>query len=83
MKDRPSSQGSGHSVEESYDAVLDPILSKLAEDGVNFDRTIVYLPLKWCGHVHKNALDRYLDEETTLKYPNLIAQYHAPQTSEV
>ena len=35
------------------------------------------------GHVHKNALDQYLNEETTSKYQNLIVQYHAPQTSEV
>ena len=76
------STGLGHNAEESYESVLDPVLASLKQEGLNFERTIVYLPLKWCGHIHKRALNHYLDSSSD-EYPHLVAQYHAPQTQEV
>ncbi|XP_071109643.1 bifunctional 3'-5' exonuclease/ATP-dependent helicase WRN-like [Haliotis cracherodii] len=93
VKVRPPSPGSGHSVETSYETVLDPVLLTSRTDGIHFDRTIIYLPLKWCGHIHHRAITRSLllnqenqeteqgSVEASLKC--FIAQYHAPQTQEM
>ena len=58
MKRRPPSSGSS-TVEESVDEVVGPILSELAEN--NLPRTIMFMPLKWCGYVHSRALLEYLE----------------------
>ena len=50
------STGATHSVEESYECVLDPFLEELEAKGAEFPKTIIYLPLRWCGHMHHHAL---------------------------
>lgn len=72
VKTRPACTGSGRTVEDSYNVVMDPILSRLAFLGASMPRTIVYMPLQWCGYTHHRAVSRYLvdhPEEETLQSP--------------
>lgn len=55
MKQRPVSYSTRHSVDECYEDVIDPILGQKAVDSHSFPRTIMHLPLKWCGYVHDSA----------------------------
>ena len=88
VKLRPPSTGGDATAEESYTAVMDPVLLRLMEEGQSFLKTIVYLPLKWCGVIHHRFLVKYLGCEPDVKMPpsqagDLIAQYHAPQSQSV
>ena len=54
-----------------------PIFEELKEQGANYPKTIVYVPLAWCGELH------YLAEKKYGVPPGLIGQYTAPQTKKV
>ena len=62
----------------SYMEPVRPILQELEATGVDCPRTIIYLPLKWCGEVHQEALKKYKIDDSLV-----LSQYHSPQTSEV
>ena len=71
---------------QSYEAILRPIADQLLEDKVNYQLTIIYLPLRWCGFAYK-LFERILGKAQYYppgSVPNperrLFAQYHAPQT---
>lgn len=63
------------SVRASYFNIVDPILKDLQEDPSHFPKTIMYLPLGWCGQVHQRALYLLPDE-----LHHSVAQFHSPQT---
>jgi hypothetical protein len=89
VKSRPPSTSGA---EESIDAVIHPILAELRKQGVNFPRTLIYLPLQWCGYVHHAAVSKYLQDhpdEVTIQDADssrltcLVSQFHAPQSQGV
>lgn len=87
---RPPTTGGTHTVEHSYDAILGPVLDKLLEEQHSYPKTIIYLPLKWCAHAHKQAciklgvaLEGSDRMDTTGQLSSLFAQYHAPQGKKV
>ncbi|XP_052783086.1 uncharacterized protein LOC128219316 [Mya arenaria] len=55
VEERSPSTGGQNSAEDSVYAVLDKFLQKLKLKKQSFEKTIVYLPLKWCGLVHLRA----------------------------
>lgn len=65
-----------HSVKESYEKVLMPLLTELEEDPGSFPKTVVYMALGWCGQAHRLALE-VLPANLQIK----VAQYHSPQTA--
>ena len=87
---RPPSTGGDFTVEESYTACLDPLLTELSEKEALFPRTIVYLPIKWCGFAHEHAIGflkqcagfipRLAEGDQEVK--SYVAQYHSGQTAE-
>lgn len=90
VKKRPASSGSKVFVEDSYDYILDSLTAELVEEGQQFKKTIVYLPLKWCAYGHKKVCDALgidyngsddIDDNGLLASP--VAQYHAPQGTQV
>lgn len=86
VKERPPSTGD---VQASYNQVLDPYFLNLQKDKTDFPRTIMYMPLKWCGYAHQRYLTKFEDlhinqsQEYTGSFSSILAQFHAPQTSEV
>ena len=56
VKKRPPSTGGQHDVAFSFTSVIDPMLHQLRQEGKQYDRTIIYLPLKWCGYIHHRAV---------------------------
>ena len=70
---------------------MDPLLGELKEKEGSFPRTIAYMPLKWCGYTHKQAIGFLKDSpsfqctvaEGDEEVKSFVAQYHAPQTDEV
>ena len=92
MKRRLPSSGGHNTVEDAVNETVDPILASLKVEGKHFPRTIMYMPIKWCGYVHHRAVTKFLadhPEEVTVQMPNdnrltcLISQFHAPQTQGV
>ena len=90
VKKRPATSGFNTNVENSFDHQLDQLVTELAVSPTTFPKTIVYLPLKWCSYAHKKAcialgIDFHggdlCDEDGLLQSP--VAQYHAPQGSQV
>ena len=67
--------GGKHTALESYQNVLEAIFEELKVTGDEFPKTVVYLPLIWCGTAHMLAL-HHLPEQLHEK----VAQFHAPQT---
>ena len=91
VRRRPANSCSGGTVLDSYMACLEPLLTELQEKEESFPRTIVYMPLKWCGYGHEQALCFLADspafqpvhEEDDDEVKSFVGQYHAPQTPEV
>ena len=61
---------------------------------MEYPKTLIYMPLKWCGWAHEQALYHYeipdfveiLNEDDAQMDENglpLVAQYHSPQSKEV
>lgn len=77
----PSTTGSENAAEQSYIAVLEPLLQELIHDRERFLKTIVYTKLKWCGF----AYDYF--HRSLLSCPGidirLVSQYHAPCKDDV
>ncbi len=63
---------------DSYMEPVRPILEELTTKGDTCPRTIIYLPLKWCGEVHLEAQQKY-----GIKQSLVVSQYHSPQTEKV
>ena len=84
---RAPSTGGSHTATESMYEVIDPFLTELKNQTNNFNKTIVYVPLKWCGLLHYRASSQFLDVvhsfNSESKLQTLVAQYHAPQSQEV
>ena len=82
MKERLAST----EADESFMKILTPIFEELVEKGsARFPKTIVYLPLKWCGRAH-HAAQLFINEhgDGSLSGEDMvIAQYHSPQAPEV
>lgn len=78
MRQRPPNSGKGSNVEDSYAAVMRPIF----EDMERCPKTIVYVPLKWCGYLNDLGVRMLSDDPTAIGVPE-IAQYHAPLKAEV
>ncbi|WAR28235.1 YR290-like protein, partial [Mya arenaria] len=76
VEERSPSTGGQNSAEDSVYAVLDKFLQKLKLKKQSFEKTIVYLPLKWCGLVHLRA-------KIVFDVGCMVAQYHAPQAQKV
>ncbi|XP_052806704.1 uncharacterized protein LOC128235959 [Mya arenaria] len=55
VEERSPSTGGQNSAEDSVYAVLDKFLQELKLKKQSFEKTIVYLSLKWCGLVHLRA----------------------------
>ena len=92
VKRRPPSTGGDHTVENAYQSVVDPILEDLRIQGHKFDKTIVYMPLKWCGLMHHRAMTDFIHDHPDDKVQQsvdaqqltcLVSQYHAPQSNRV
>ena len=91
VRRRPANCGGGNTVVDSYMTCLEPLLTELQEKEESYPRTIVYMPLKWCGYGHEQALDFLEDcstfqpvhQEEDEEVKSFVAQYHAPQTPEV
>ena len=68
---------------------MDPILEELKTLRQEFPKTIVYMPLVWCGRAHRLAcitlgLELTVpDEVVNGELNSLVAQYHAPQGQKV
>ena len=85
---RAPSTGAQYTAADSMHEVIDPFLENLKRQTKDFNKTIVYVPLKWCGLLHYRANSQFLNDssdsfnrESQLK--TLVAQYHAPQSQEV
>lgn len=76
VKKRLSSAGGDYTAEDSVYAVADDLLLELQEKTTNFDKTILYVPLKWCGLIHERAMTIY-------GVGTYVAQYHAPQSTKM
>ena len=61
-------------VRDSYEDILLPLVTELEDSNEQFLKTVVYLPLVWCGIAHGIALDN-LPHHLHCK----VAQYHAPK----
>jgi superfamily II DNA helicase RecQ len=72
---RPGSSGPEQDVSDSYFDVLKPLIDELSMNPDHFEKTIVYLPLVWCGRAHQFALTVLASE-----LHGLVAQFHSPQT---
>jgi superfamily II DNA helicase RecQ len=81
LKRKPSVFGS-----ESYERILCPIAKELKTKLINYPLTIIYLPLKWCGHAFKLFIQILQEKsyfpagETHDPSECLFAQFHAAQT---
>lgn len=71
FKKRLPSSGAENTVEESVDAVIEPLIDELMDKGVQAPRTLLYCKLKWCGYTHWLAS---LVNEVPV---DLIATYHS------
>ena len=60
---------------DSYEKVLQPIFGQLEKDPLEFPKTVIYMPLAWCGSAHKLA-HIYL----SCHLHDMVAQFHSPQT---
>jgi len=72
------------SVEDSFDAVIVPLLNELRLKREEFPKTIVFTKLKWCGYAHNLALrptEGGVEDATSIE--KFVAQFHAPCTSQV
>ena len=79
---RPASTGAGHSVQDSYDFVIKPIINELIKDKDDFPKTIIYANLNWCGYGHELA-SRPSRDGSPSTIGHLVGQYHMPCTTEV
>ena len=79
---RPSSTGGSSSVQQSYDALLDPIINGLKIQQQLYPKTVVYSKLHWCGYGHERAVRVERDGSPSLA-AGLVAQFHKPCTTEV
>ena len=57
------------------DEIIDSVFQELREKGSQSDRTIIYMPLKWCGYVHHRACTEYGQEDILMGVP--VALDHA------
>ena len=78
---RPPNAGRGSSVEESYTSIIAPYIHELKEKREQCPKTIIYVPLKWCGFVNELGV-RIMDSISSHGVPE-IAQFHAPLLPEV
>ena len=88
IKKRPPSTGGSNTSENSVFQTVDPILCQLQEEKEKFEKTIVYVPLKWCGQLHYRAETVFkLNAESATKesknITTLVSQYHSPQSQQV
>ena len=79
---RPPSTGSGHTVNESYDHIFEPLIEELKLKREAFPKTVVYTKLKWCGYAHEMALRPDMNGNPS-NIDAFIAQYHQPCTKQV
>ena len=82
VENRPATTGTGHTVQQSYDYVILPILEELKLKKETFPKTIVYTKLFWCGYGHEMAM-RPSRDGTPSSVGHLVSQYHMPCTTQV
>lgn len=75
---RSAFAGAGRDTIDAYVDVLKPIIDELEYEPQAFDKTVVYLPLVWCGRAHQLAVTLL-----SAHHHHLVAQFHAPQTKEM
>lgn len=80
VKPRLPTTGGANTAQDSYEEAVHPIFSRIANEKEKAPKTLIYLPLKWCGTVHEYA-NLYAISEDLVK-PEVV-QFHAPQTVEV
>ena len=78
---RLPTSGGKNTAEESYEAVMHPLFTKLAESPDDFPKTLVYVPLKWAGFLHEVALTVY-DIPNSINAPR-VGTYTAAQSTPV
>ena len=86
-KVRPPSTGN-KTTDESMAVIIQPYLKELMKIGKNYPKTIMYMPLVWCGWAHNLAQSMCPAVTSTSTdeseyFPHAVAQYHAPQTQQV
>ena len=67
-----------HDSVDSYYNILIPLFGELQNNPSIFLKTVIYMPLAWCGQAHKLAL-----ETLPTAMHAKIAQYHSPQTKDM
>lgn len=78
---RPSSTGGENTAENSIFEVIDPIIKRLKENGKEFPKTVIYVPLKWCGILHHRTVTTL--ENEAANFTDIVSQYHSPQSTQV
>lgn len=76
VKRRPASTGGNNTAQSSMFSIADIYLQELKETKLEFPKTVVYIPLKWCGILHERA-------SAVFDVGAFVAQYHAPQSQQV
>ncbi|VDI30438.1 Hypothetical predicted protein [Mytilus galloprovincialis] len=79
---RPPSTGGVNCTEDAMFKTVDPYLHKLKVEGINFPKTIMYVPLKWCGVLHHRATT-FQEEAGEEEMKPYVSQYHAPQSKDM
>ena len=83
VKRRPPTTGGDYTPLASFSEIVDPYLRRLQQEGPLFPRTIIYLPVHWCGEMHDRANVRFNLQAATDDIIGPIGQYHAAQSKKV
>jgi ATP-dependent DNA helicase RecQ len=75
VKRKDASTGQGHSAEDSFLNIVEPLFDDLEKLGEAFPKTVLYCKLFWCGMAYEQAVMR--------KVSHHVAMYHAMCTAEV
>lgn len=86
VEKRPPSTGGENTAEESMFKTVDPIIQELKTKMENYRKTIVYVPLKWCGVLHQRtvtSIGNVTSDTEAESFSPIVSQYHSPQSQQV
>ncbi|CAG2201777.1 unnamed protein product [Mytilus edulis] len=86
VEKRPPSTGGENTAEESMFKTVDPIIQELKTKMENYRKTIVYVPLKWCGVLHQRtvtSIGNVTSDTEAESFSPIVSQYHSPQSQQL